>query len=324
MIQKKMNEVPTYTELQRYEYDPTRTLTLRRAFTRAMRVRFRDLVRVIREAVVERDVFGLLSVQNFASLQPPGHHAFDFPRIEQKVQAFLEWLQRQEQRGLLETGFMYRMGGAIEEAWTNIYILDSYKRGVIRARTELRKAGYQIPTIEQSGGIDAVLSAPFHIDRVGYVFTRAFQQLKGITSAMDTQISTILAQGLIDGDNPRVLARKLISTINGTGMGDLGITDTLGRFIPARRRAEMLSRTEIIRAHHMANIQEYKNWQAMGVSVIAEWSTAGAGVCEVCAAMEGKPFGLDEIEGMIPVHPNCRCVAVPLEVDPNTNEPIQY
>jgi SPP1 gp7 family putative phage head morphogenesis protein len=157
------------------------------------------------------------------------------------------------------------------------------------------------------------MSGPFHADRVGLLYTRTFNGLKGITDAMDNQISQVLAQGLADGDNPRLLAKKLTSTISGP-FGDLGITDTLGRFIPAERRAQTLARTEVIRAHHQATIQEYKNWAAERVKVKAEWVTAGYNVCPECAALEGQVFKLTEIENMIPVHPNCRCVAIPLDV----------
>jgi len=144
------------------------------------------------------------------------------------------------------------------------------------------------------------------MDRIGLLYGRTFSGLKGITAAMDTQISRVLAQGMADGDGPRLLARKLIATINGTGMGELAITDTLGRFIPAARRAEMLARTEIIRAHHNATIQEYRNWAVEGVKVKAEFVTAGDDrVCDRCAALEREVFTLDRIEGMIPLHPNC-------------------
>ena len=34
-------------------------------------------------------------------------------------------------------------------------------------------------------------------------------------------------------------------------------------------------------------------------------------VCEKCAALEGRIFTLDEIEFLIPLHPNCRCLALP-------------
>jgi SPP1 gp7 family putative phage head morphogenesis protein len=176
----------------------------------------------------------------------------------------------------------------------------------------MSRLGVDIPPIETVGGIVTLLGLPMHLDRLGLLYTRLFTDLKGITATMDSQISRILAQGLADGDGPRLLARKLVSTINGTGMGELGITDTLGRFIPAARRAEILARTEIIRAHHLGTIQEYRNQGLFNIVVKAEWKTAGDDrVCTRCASLEGRVFTLDEIEPMIPLHPQCRCIALP-------------
>jgi SPP1 gp7 family putative phage head morphogenesis protein len=136
---------------------------------------------------------------------------------------------------------------------------------------------------------------------------------------MEQQISRVLSQGLIDGDNPILLARKLVAVIDGTGAGKLGITDTLGRFIPAKRRAQLLARTEIVRAHHLATVQEYRNWAVQGVVVKAEWMTAGDNrVCNQCADLQGSIFTLDEIQNMIPLHPQCRCVALPFKPEYRT------
>ena len=305
-----MIETATYSTIQVNNYDPTRTTVLRNGFAREMRKRFRELTVVIRRAIIEEDCFGLSA--GFYQMASPGRQAFVFPRSADKVSAFMEWLQRQVEAGMIEIKDFQQVGVGVEGAWTNKYIQDSYKRGVIRARYELQKAGFNVPTIDQTGGIEISMSTPFHLDRVGLLYTRTFEGLKGITAAMDTQISRILAQGMADGDGPRLLARKLISTINGTGMGDLALTDTLGRFIPAARRAEMLARTEIIRAHHNATIQEYRNWGVEGVKVKAEWVTAGDDrVCDRCNALEREVFTLDRIEGMIPLHVGCRCIALP-------------
>lgn len=293
-------------------YDPTRTTVLRNAFAREMRRRFRELTRVIWQAIVEQDVFGLRP--GLYQLTVPAREAFAFPRSADKLSSFMTWLQGQIDTGILEIRELAQVGVGIEGAWTNRYVHDSYKRGVIRARYELIKAGFDVPTIDATGGIAVSMSTPFHIDRLGLLYTRVYSGLKGITAAMDTQISRVLAQGIADGDGPRLLARKMISVINGTGMGELGITDTLGRFIPASRRAEMLARTEIIRAHHQATIQEYRNWAVEGVVVKAEFVTAGDDrVCEQCLALERQVFTLDQIEGMIPVHPQCRCIALPFK-----------
>lgn len=296
------------------QYDPTRTTVLRNAFASAMQRRFLELVKVIKKAVQDEDVFGILPPQTF-QMVAPGSRAFAFERSSKKIEDFLQWLQEQIDAGILQVGYLQQIGRGGEAAWTNLYILDSYKRGVIRARYELQKAGYDVPSLDDTGGVNASMSNLFHADRVGLLYTRVFNELKGITSDMDKLISRVLAQGLVDGDNPRLLARKLVSVVRGSGAGDLALTDSLGRFMPAMRRASILARTEIIRAHHLATIQEYRNWALEGVYIKAEWMTAGdSRVCSRCSSLQGKIYTLDEIESMIPLHPECRCIALPVVV----------
>lgn len=304
--------IATDNYIEVLSFDPTRTTSLRNAFAREMRRRFDELSKIIKVAVLDRDVFGLTQGLHIFQMYAPRDGAFAFPRSSEKIEAFMRWLREQVNAGVLTLQEYNQIGRAIEGAWTNMYVLDSYKRGVLRARTEMRALGMQIPSIEESGGIDAVMTLPVHMDRVGVIYTRVYAGLQGITAQMDLIISQILAQGLIDGDGPRLLARKIVAAINGTGLGDLGITDRLGRFIPAKLRAEILARTEIIRAHHLATIQEYRNWGVLGITVKGEWKTAGdMRVCTKCEALEGKVFTLDEIEPMIPLHPQCRCIALP-------------
>jgi len=315
-----MIQTATYSLIQVNQFDPTKTLTLRKAFVSSMNKRFRDLIAVIRKAIVQDDCFGL-QVETFAELNSPGYRAFNFPRTGDKIEAFMEWLRQQVEKGILETAQFPRVGQSIESAWTNVYIRDSYKRGIMRARSELKKAGYPVGTLAEAGGVDAVFGTPFHLDRVGALYTRVFTELKGITSVMDTQISQILAQGLIDGDNPQLLSRKIISAIDGSNRGTLDLpiqyTRPDGRVVrytmPAKQRAATLARTETVRAHHLANIQEYKNWAVEGVTVIAEFVTAGDDrVCQECAGYHGNQYSLKVAEFMIPVHPNCRCVVIPI------------
>ena len=312
-----MCEVITYSEIQINAFDPTRTTTLRRAFVADVNRRFRALTAVVWKAVVTDDCFGL---QPAAYLDSPGYKAFDFTRSVDKVEAFMRWFNQQVDNGILQTSQFSRLGMGAEAAWTNIYITDSYKRGVMRAQSELNKAGYTIPSMAARGGIDVVMGLPFHVDRIGLLYSRTFSELKGITASMDSQISRILAQGIADGDNPNLLARKLVATINGSGAGDLAITDSLGRFIPAQRRAQTMARTEIVRAHHMANMQEYKNWEVAGFRVQAEFVTAGDDrVCSECAGYHGNVYELKVVENLIPVHPNCRCIAIPVHQSVRTD-----
>ena len=293
-------------------YDPTRTITLRRAFERAMNRRFNTLIQTITSAIIKDDCFGL--TQPTALINSPGRNAFAFPRSADKVSGFMAWLDEQIKDGVLEISHFQQAGTSIDAAWTNKYISGAYTKGVTRARTEMIKAGYNVPPMSETGGIDASMRTPFHMDRVGVLWTRTFNELKGVTDAMSQQISRVLSQGMMEGDNPVLLGRKLAAVIKGGG-AKLGINDTLGRYIPAKRRAQMIARTEIIRAHHSATIQEYRNWGLEGITVKAEWSTAGDNrVCDKCNSMDGHRYTLNQIENMIPAHPSCRCIALPVKV----------
>lgn len=302
-----MEELAIYQKVR--NYDPTRTTLLRNKFSADMKKRFLELALVIKRSVYDNDCFGLKkNTLQIHQMNPVVKEAFKFNRSADKVQAFEKWLQEQIDKGIIELKEFQQVGASIEAAWTNRYIYDSYKRAVIRARYELIKAGYNVPSIENSGGINVVMMSPFHLERVGLLFTRVFTDLKGITSAMDSQISRILSQGIIDGDGPALLARKLVSVLK----DDLSLVDTLGRFIPAMRRAEMLARTEIIRTFAEATLNEFENWGVEGVTALAEFQNAGDDrVCPVCEGLQGKIYTLKEAHGVIPVHTFCRCCWLP-------------
>ena len=301
--------------------DPTRTTTLRMAFEKQMDKRFNKFVSIIKKAIVEDDIFDLYEPRTNIITMSPGKKAFAFSTSTQKVESFMDWLRELEEQEILQVGRFQQVGNSVNGAWTNMYIQDSYKRGITRARYEMKQAGFDVPTLDASGGIHAVMGTPFHMDRVGLLYTRTYNELKNITEAMNGQISRVLSEGMMEGDNSIKIANKLNNVITGSG-DTLAMTDTLGRFVPAKRRAKILARTEIIRAHHKATIQEYRNWGVEGVEVDAEWSTAGDDrVCPICEKLSkgGKNgdgvYTLDEIEGMIPVHPQCRCSTIPKKVE---------
>jgi len=287
--------------------DPSRTKTIRDAFVREVNRRFAALKKVIRIAIVDMDCFGLspvhLALSTAQAKQLIQERAFAFPRASAKVEGFMGWLNEQEQKFIMSKGAggiqVIRRPGTIQGVnarWTDVYIQSAYQKGIIRGRQELKNAGIEVTPINKvPGGISNVFNQPFHAERVGLLYTRCFNELKGIDMAMDQQISRVLAQGLADGRGPREIARLLNDRVS-----KIGIT-----------RARTMARTEVVRAHHMANIGEYKQVGLEGVKVKAEWATAGFGVCHICAPMEGQKFTLDEIQSMIPAHPNCRCTALP-------------
>lgn len=281
-----------------YNYDPTRTTGLRGSFAAAMKRRFRVLRGLIREALTERDMLGGIAVQ------------FEYTRSGDKVTAFMEWLRRQVDQNILYAQAIPQGGQAIERAWTDIYIRRAYEAGAVRGRQEMRAAGYKVPALAAA----EVMTMPVHADRAGVIYARVYEELRGITAQMDRDISRILAQGMIDGDNPRTIARNINRTINGGLDMEVKTRAGITRLIPARQRAVMIARTEVIRAHHLANVQEMINWGVEGVFVKAEFRTAGDDrVCDECADLDGNVYSMQEAQALIPVHPNCRCIVLPIK-----------
>lgn len=293
--------------------DPTRTLTLRRAFVADVTRRFRAVGRAMVQAVDENDVFGLRDIQrtptfNVALTVPvPGEGQFAFSTTQAKVEAFMDWLNELADAEILEV--TTRTGGraAVNARWTDTYIRSGYERGVQRAKTELNKIGLETADAPVQG----LFQQPIHADRLGMLYTRTFDELRGITQTMDQQISRVLTRGLAEGKNPKVIARELNRTVNG-GQGLPPIQTRGGTAMSPLQRAKTMARTEIIRAHNVANVAEYRAAGLERGRIVAEFSTAGYGVCPACAQYEGAIMKLSDIEWLIPVHPNCRCVALPV------------
>ena len=281
--------------------DPTRTLTLRRNFEADLVRRFKKVRKDIYTSIVSNDCFDLKNENHTVkALAATQYKQFAFKRQSEKINDFLEWLQEQINTEILEITEGQQLGQAVEKAWTNKYVQSAYQKGILRGRQELINAGYAVPSVDDPfAGVRVAFNQPFHLDRVGSIYTRTYKGLKGITDEMDKQISSILAQGMAEGQNPNTLARIINNRVD-----KIGIV-----------RARVLARTEVIRAHHVATIQEYMNWDVVGVKVLAEWSTArDSRVCELCRPLQGKIYTLTEILPMIPRHPQCRCIALPQDI----------
>lgn len=293
--------------------DPTRTTALRAKFIRDGHSRLNKLIRDVRISIVDEDCFGIQpNVQKTPLfLVSTGAKAFQFQTNSQKVESFMAWLKAQEELGILQIVNRPGLVGAGSGAWTDMYIESSYAKGIRRSRTELIKAGYPTTSTDSAvASVRATMMGPIHADQVAGLYARTFENLKSVMDVANGQIrqrmadglTTGLARGIAEGKNPRVIARELYKNT----------ADRLDKI--GKTRLRTIARTEVIRSHHVANIAEYKSIGGdIGVNVIAEWSTAGFNVCELCIDFQmGGPYKLDVIYDMIPAHPNCRCVAIPI------------
>jgi SPP1 gp7 family putative phage head morphogenesis protein len=266
--------------------DPTKTTTVRRQFLGEVSRRFRDLVKRIREVVVDEDGFGLIQPDPNVIPLRTNRGQFEFVRSSEKVDAFLRWLEAAQAAAILEVQPGRPMTRSGQVAWADKYVDTAYQRGIRDAGRKLRGAG----VIVDDGWIANAFNRPIHADRLGLIYTRVFRELKGITEAMDQRISRSLAQGIAEGRGAREIARQLAEDVS-----NVGIT-----------RAKVLARTEVIGAHAEATLNSFEEAGVDGVEVESEFATArDSRVCPQCRGLEGRRFTLQEARGVIPVHPNC-------------------
>lgn len=293
------------------QVDPTRTLTLRKTLERKITKRFRWLKGQINNSIITNDCFGLKIPQNDNKIiisinEPIEKNKFAFENNNNKINLFIEWLQKQTDNGVLETITNTPIIQAIENAWTNKYITTAYKKGIIRGRQELKNKGYIVPELQGGFDLQSTFNSNVNKDAIAVLYSRMYKGLKNITDEMLKQVFNVLAQDITENKGPNEIVKEINDRIE-----KIGIT-----------RSRKLAQTEIVRAHHQATIKEYERWGVVGVTVLAELLTAGDDrVCSICkeASRKNNGFGegvytLDQAMGLIPIHALCRCCCIPIDV----------
>ncbi len=287
--------------------DPANILRLQLKYERALLKKITDIEKIIKYAIVDRDVFGLNEQFAIMQLTPPPQRAFSFDTNTKKIQAFIEWLNSLINEDLLRLGVMADVG-EVNEFWGNVYIFESYQRGVQDIRFDLKQQG-----VYDFRDLDAVMHTPVHLNRVAQMFLRNYENLKGITADMSKEISKFLAESFANGLWPREIAKNMVELIEKGKMTDIAIKDKLGRTISTKRRASLLARTECIAAHINGAVEECLRMGYKEGQIYAEYIAGYDNrVCDTCANMHMQTFTLEEIRALIPVHPQCRCTFVPI------------
>ena len=163
--------------------------------------------------------------------------------------------------------------------------LSRFMGDILKGRTEdelKRQAGILGKTVKDNAKkANAIVNASFHnatfFDRIWL-----YQDL------MKADMSKLLQSGLIQGKNPRVLAREIKKT-----------------FGVSTFNAERLMRTELARVQTEAQKQSFeRNGFDEYVFIV------NGGCCDICAALSGKHRKVAKMmpgENAPPMHPHCRC-----------------
>jgi len=140
------------------------------------------------------------------------------------------------------------------------------------------------------------------IDRAAVDFLANYQvQLLGDVSAeLASGIKRTVSQGVLTGKSIPEVARDI-----GRVVKDKDAFRRAGKtvFKTAQRRATLIARTETLRAHNEGRKVFYRQ---VGITKVRWLIADDERTCPICRALDGKVFGIDEVEGP-PRHPGCRC-----------------
>ena len=163
--------------------------------------------------------------------------------------------------------------------------LQKFMDGILQGRTEdelKRQAGILGKTITNNAQkAHAIVNASFH----NATFSERIWTYQNILKA---EMSSLLQSGLIQGKNPRLLARELKK-----------------RFDVKTSDAERLMRTELARVQTEAQRQSFIR------NGFEEYTFLALGdCCDMCRPLDGKHFKVKDMmpgKNAPPMHPHCRC-----------------
>lgn len=180
--------------------------------------------------------------------------------------------------------------------------IKKFMEGILQGRTEdelKRQAGLLGKSITNNGkAARVIVNASFH----NATFSDRIWMHQDLLKA---EIGKSLQSGMIQGRNPRVLAK-----------------DIEKKFSVSQRNAERLMRTELARVQTEAQKESFiRN----GFSMYTFHTNTGC--CDVCAALNGKHFKISKMQygyNAPPVHPHCRCSTSAYEDTEEYNEWLDY
>lgn len=262
--------------------DPTHTSKLRQAFRGEAQRRIRTLLSAVQNMLVEQDALGninhpMMLVSFFRQALPSA--------AGQQLDVFTRWFNSAIYATVVQNG-----------VWLNEHARRAFAHGLHEAEQRWTKK----PMLAQP---DDVYARFYH------------NELEGIADATVQQVSRAISTGLINRENGRALYRR--------------VTAVTTKILEPRLYA--LGHQLIVQQHNLGLLMQLRAAGETQVGVIPESRqrlpkrdgfsdqeevnviTAGdEDVCDDCNDYaEGGPYEIDDVESVLPMHPNCRCAWVP-------------
>ena len=166
------------------------------------------------------------------------------------------------------------------------WVEDTQRRSVLRSRQLLKASGVQVGAILGPAGLPQDVR-----DRIT---ANVESEIDSMSADLKKQLTSSLLEGLEAGEGARDLSKRVA--------GDLAMD---------RNRAELIARTETMRAFNDTAVAQYRT---ADVEKVQWWAAIDDRTCDVCGdfgGYHGKIFDIDKAPEC-PAHPRCRCVLLPV------------
>jgi len=170
----------------------------------------------------------------------------------------------------------------------------AYKEAARPSMTNAMLAAYKMgqelikpkPHKRKDGGIDPVLNKR----SLKWLKTRLGWAAEEIGATLEAELTAALVAGFAKGESIDDIAKRIEE-----------------QFGPMR--AERIARTEVMQSSARGNIEGYRE---AGCDEAEFMTSLDDVVCETCDEMNGDIETVDDAEAILTLHPNCRCVWLPV------------
>ena len=160
---------------------------------------------------------------------------------------------------------------------------------VFESGLELVEGGKE-PKPVHTDGLIAKQGGLLNEEALAWIATRSLTLAKMVNGTTKDQIRALLAKSFADGESIPQITKKIKEYYGET----------------YKVRARMVARTETIAASAEGTIEGYGQ---LGVGKVQWYTALDERVCEICEPRGREdPMPITESRGLIPAHPNCRCV----------------
>lgn len=165
------------------------------------------------------------------------------------------------------------------------FLRQAYVRGALFATRQLKRFGIEIVIPQDISVVDE--------QTVQVLENLSLDLVKGLSEDMKKRIAFEIRDGLLRGESVRDIARRIRDAAN-----------------IEKHRANMIARTETIRAFNAAAERRYR---MAGVRKFKFVAALDERTCHRCGRYDGKVYELDDPTApKPPLHPQCRCSIAPV------------